>query len=86
MNSINPERVPMIPLGKYRHFKGNEYEVVGVAKHSETQEPHVVYRPLYDDSGWWIRPLGMFTETVEREGTVKPRFEYLGPMVASLGN
>jgi hypothetical protein len=70
----------MIPLGKYRHFKGNEYEVIGVAKHSETQEPHVVYRPLYDDSGLWIRPLSMFTETVERDGTVRPRFEYIGPM------
>ena len=70
----------MIPLGKYRHFKGNEYEVIGVAKHSETQEPHVVYRPLGHDSGWWVRPLSMFVEAVERDGGVQPRFAYVGPM------
>jgi len=77
----------MIPLGKYRHFKGNEYEVIAVAKHSETQEPHVVYRPLYGDGGWWVRPLSMFVETVERDGKVMPRFELIeeSPGTASRG-
>ena len=65
--------------GIYQHFKGNRYEVIGVASHSETQEPLVVYRPLYGEGGLWVRPLAMFTETVEREGRVQPRFEWLGP-------
>lgn len=63
-----------IEPGRYRHFKGNEYEVIAVARHSETHEPHVVYRPLDGDSGWWIRPLSMFLETVERDGYIGPRF------------
>lgn len=66
--------------GRYRHFKGNEYEVVGVARHSETHEPLVVYRPLYGDGGLWVRPLGMFTETVTHEGREVPRFT---PVVTS---
>ena len=61
--------------GRYRHFKGGEYEVLAVAKHSETQEPMVIYRPLYNDSGWWVRPLAMFVETVNHEGRELPRFE-----------
>jgi hypothetical protein len=65
--------------GRYRHFKGGEYEVVGVARHSETREPLVVYRPLYGDGGLWVRPLAMFTETVTHEGQTVPRFTYLGP-------
>ncbi len=65
--------------GIYQHFKGNQYEVIGVACHSETQEPLVVYRPLYGDGGLWVRPLAMFTETVEREGRAQPRFEWVGP-------
>jgi cyclomaltodextrinase / maltogenic alpha-amylase / neopullulanase len=65
--------------GKYRHFKGNEYEVVGVARHSESLEEYVIYKPLYDSvSEYWIRPLAMFLETVERDGVVRPRFEYVG--------
>jgi hypothetical protein len=70
------------PLGRYRHFKGGEYEILAIARHSETQEPMVVYRPLYNDSGWWIRPLNMFLETVLRDGLEVPRFQYLGPMIA----
>ena len=54
--------------GRYRHFKGNEYEVIGLATHSETEETVVVYRPLYGDGALWVRPLAMFTETVERDG------------------
>ena len=57
--------------GRYRHFKGNEYEVIGLATHSETEETVVVYRPLYGDGALWVRPLAMFTETVERDGQVR---------------
>lgn len=60
--------------GKYRHFKGREYEVLGTARHSETLEPMVVYRPLYEDGGWWVRPLEMFSETVVVDGKTIPRF------------
>lgn len=67
-----------IQKGKYRHFKGMEYEVIEVAKCSETLEPFVVYRALYGEHGLWIRPLKMFLETVERDGEEKPRFTYLG--------
>lgn len=57
-----------IKPGKYRHFKGNEYEVLGTARHSETEEELVVYRALYGDGGLWVRPVSMWTETVERDG------------------
>lgn len=63
-----------IKPGKYRHFKGNLYEVIGVASHSETLEPMVVYRALYGDEGLWIRPASMWSETVERDGYCGPRF------------
>lgn len=69
--------LPAIPLGRYRHYKGGEYEVVGVARHSETLEPMVVYRPLYNSSGLWVRPFGMFVEMVVHEGEHQPRFRYL---------
>lgn len=69
--------LPSIPLGRYRHYKGGEYEVLGVVRHSESLEPMVLYRPLYNESGLWVRPLGMFLETVEHEGRVQPRFERL---------
>ena len=65
--------------GRYRHYKGGEYEVVGVARHSETDERLVVYRPLYGDGGLWVRPLAMFLETVVVNGSPVPRFAYLGP-------
>jgi len=64
--------------GRYRHFKGNEYELIGVAKHSETLEPMVVYRALYGEGGLWVRPAAMWTETVERDGYSGPRFLYIG--------
>lgn len=68
--------LPATPLGRYRHYKGGEYEVIGVARHSETHEPLVVYRPLYNDSGWWVRPHAMFFETVDLgDGTRRPRFD-----------
>ena len=64
----------MITPGTYRHYKGNLYEVVDVATHSETEEQLVVYRALYGDRGLWVRPLAMFTGTVEVDGVVVPRF------------
>ena len=67
-----------IKTGKYRHFKGMEYEVIGVAKHSETLEEMVVYRALYGDGGLWVRPAAMWNETVERDGKIYPRFTYMG--------
>ncbi len=65
--------------GRYRHFKGHEYEVIGIARESETQAEVVVYRALYGDGGLWVRPLGMFVETIERGGERMPRFTYVGP-------
>ena len=64
--------------GRWRHFKGNEYQVIGVAQHSETLEPLVVYRALYGDGGLWVRPAAMWLETVERDGQIVPRFTYIG--------
>ena len=69
------EAVKTIPVGKYRHFKGNEYEVISIARHSETTEPMVVYRALYGDYGVWVRPAEMWNETVERDGKTYQRFE-----------
>jgi len=66
--------LPSLPLGKYRHYKGGEYEVIAVARHSETLEPMVIYRPLYNDTGWWLRPYAMFVEEVECDGKRMPRF------------
>ncbi len=65
--------------GRYRHYKGKEYEVIGIARHSETDELVVVYRPLYNESGLWVRPLAMFTEAVFVDGAAVPRFTPLGP-------
>jgi len=62
--------------GIYRHYKGNDYHVIAVAKHSETGEDYVVYRALYGERGLWVRPLGMFTEMIELEGRPVPRFEF----------
>lgn len=70
MESIKP--------GRYRHFKGKEYEVLSVARHSETEEELVVYRALYGDFGLWVRPVSMWNETVERDGKTFRRFTYIG--------
>ena len=64
-----------IEKGRYRHFKGNEYEVIGTARHSESLEEFVVYRALYGEGGLWVRPASMWNETVERDGKVFRRFE-----------
>jgi len=66
-----------LKLGKYQHYKGNFYQVEGVAFHSETTEEMVIYRPLYGEGNTWVRPLAMFLEDVEIEGEIKPRFNYL---------
>ena len=63
--------------GKYRHFKGNEYLLIGVAQHSETLEPMVVYQALYGEMGLWVRPAAMWTEQVTRDGYSGPRFQYI---------
>ena len=68
-----------IKPGKYRHYKGGEYQVQGVARHSETADLLVVYTPLYDEGGLWVRPLAMFGETVVHDGREQQRFEYIGP-------
>ena len=65
----------MIETGKYRHFKGSEYEVLYIAKHSETLEEMVVYRALYGEKGVWVRPASMWDETITREGRTFRRFE-----------
>ena len=67
-----------IKIGKYRHFKGNEYEVITLATHSETGERMVVYRALYGNGGVWVRPAGMWDESVERDGKTYKRFTYIG--------
>ena len=67
-----------IKPGKYRHFKGNEYEVLGVGLHSETREEMVVYRALYGDRGLWVRPAAMWNEMVEKDGEKIKRFSYIG--------
>ena len=68
----------MIKTGRYRHFKGNEYEVLFVAKHSETLEEMVVYRALYGEGSVWVRPAAMWEEEIERRGKRFKRFEYIG--------
>lgn len=69
-----------IQKGRWRHFKGGEYQVLGMARHSETGEDMVVYRALYGEGGVWVRPASMWEETVERDGKTYVRFTYLGPM------
>jgi hypothetical protein len=67
----------MIKLGKYRHYKGKDYELIAIAKHSETLEEMAVYKALYGNSQIWVRPLSMFTEEVEVGGKRVPRFEFI---------
>ena len=76
------KNLPPLPTepkpGLYRHYKGNEYRVLGVARHSETEETVVVYQALYGERGWWVRPAAMFNETVEIDGRRVPRFARVG--------
>lgn len=66
-----------IKIGKYRHFKGSEYRVIGIASHSETLEPMVIYQALYGDMGLWVRPAAMWNEIVDKDGYHGPRFRYI---------
>ncbi|MET0333747.1 MAG: DUF1653 domain-containing protein [Rhizobacter sp.] len=77
MSDTDLPPLPDTPTGRYRHYKGLDYEVIGVARHSETLEPLVVYRPLYNASGLWARPHAMFFEEIELGGVRRPRFERL---------
>mgnify|MGYP002622418624 CR=1 FL=1 len=76
MSDLPP--LPQTRPGRYRHYKGGEYEVIGVARHSETLEPLVVYRPLYGASELWVRPHAMFFEEIVVDGRRQPRFAFLG--------
>jgi len=73
MSDLPP--LPSLAPGRYRHYKGGEYEVLGVVRHSETLEPLVLYRPLYNDSGSWVRPYDMFVGVLEVDGHTRRRFE-----------
>jgi hypothetical protein len=79
-----PSDAPLPPLpaeprpGRYRHYKGRDYRVLGVARHSETLEPLVVYQALYGESGLWVRPAAMFVETVKHRGATVARFSFVG--------
>jgi hypothetical protein len=77
-NDLPP--LPAVAPGRYRHYKGGEYEVLGVVRHSESLEPLVLYRPLYNTSGMWVRPYAMFLETVEVHGAEVLRFK---PLIAT---
>ena len=72
MSDLPP--LPALRPGRYRHYKGKDYEVIGVVRHSETLEPLVLYRTLYGDFGSWVRPYDMFTGEVQHEGRRQPRF------------
>lgn len=80
MRGGSPLETLKIQPGRYRHFKGREYEVLYVATHSETMEPMVVYRALYGERGIWVRPASMWNEVVTRDGVSALRFTYVGPM------
>lgn len=67
-------------LGRYRHFKGREYELIHIGKHSETVEDYAVYRKLYDDYSIWVRPLSMFNEEIEHNGVKIKRFQFVSEM------
>ena len=80
---MSNDPLPPLPAspqpGLYRHYKGNDYRVIGLARHSETLEPLVVYQALYGEHGLWVRPAAMFTESIEVNGRRQPRFAYVGP-------
>ena len=80
-NMAHPEPLPPLPRiapGRYRHYKGNFYQVLDIARHSETLEALVVYRPLYGEGALWVRPAAMFTEMVVVDGVEQPRFARVG--------
>ena len=76
MEPLPPLDETSLPPGIYRHYKGNDYQVIGLARHSESREAMVVYRALYGERGLWVRPLAMFLESVEVAGVRVPRFAF----------
>lgn len=72
--------LPDVPVGRYRHYKGNAYELIGAVRHSETLEALALYRPLYGEGALWVRPYAMFFETVVVDGVEQPRFARIGPL------
>ena len=74
---MNVDDKPVVPPGRYRHYKGGEYEVLDLVRHSETEEWLVLYRALYGEGGLWVRPCTMFLETVLVDGRTCPRFAYI---------
>ncbi len=76
MSDLAP--LPPTPTGRYRHYKGGEYEVLGAVRHSETLEPLVLYRALYGERGLWVRPHAMFFESIVVDGVRRPRFSAVG--------
>lgn len=84
MSDLPP--LPSIRTGRYRHYKGGQYEVLGVVRHSETLEPMVLYRPLYNDSGLWVRPHAMFIGEIVRDGMPVQRFAYLSAQDGESGH
>jgi hypothetical protein len=81
VNAVKTDTLPPLPAaapGRYRHYKGGEYQLVAVARHSETHEALVVYRPLYGEGGWWVRPHAMFFGHVVIDGRSQPRFAFIG--------
>ena len=75
MSADNLPSLIETPLGRYRHYKGMEYDVVGTVRHSETLEPLTLYRALYGERGLWVRPAAMFNENVVIDGITQPRFK-----------
>lgn len=84
VNPIEDSSPKNLKVGRYRHYKGGEYEVVSIAKHSESLDLMVVYRCLYDGASWWVRPFDMFIEEVEVDGVIQPRFAYIDDNVNSV--
>ena len=81
MSDLPP--LPAVVPGFYRHYKGGEYELIGVVRHSETLEPLALYRPLYNASGLWVRPHAMFFESIEIDGRLQPRFTLISRPVGA---
>ena len=77
MHGVRAMSSSVVEPGRYRHYKGNEYEVIGMARHSETLEWLVLYRALYGEGGLWVRPAAMFAEDVTIDGKTQPRFKRL---------
>lgn len=84
MSDADLPPLPDTPTGLYRHYKGGEYEVVGVVRHSESLEPLVLYRALYGGRGLWVRPHAMFFSAVVVDGVARPRFAFVSPVVTEV--